>query len=45
MCVCGGGGPFTTGYLQTDISPPPGKELYDIHLSGVCGSEPPGTFI
>ena len=39
------GGHFTTGYLQTAISPPPGKELYDIHLSGVCGSELPGTFI
>ena len=39
------GGHFTTGHLQIDASPPPGKNLYDIHLSGVCGGAPLGTFI
>lgn len=29
---------FPAGYLQTDTSPPPGKKLYDIHLSGVWGA-------
>lgn len=32
------GGHSTTGHLQTDASPPPGKKLYDVHLSGVWGA-------
>lgn len=39
------GSHFTVGYLRTDISPPPGKKLYDIHLSGVCGGARLSTFI
>lgn len=38
------GGHFTAGYLQTDISPPPGKKLYDVHLLGVCWGRAAGHF-